>query len=732
MGFLKWFRRKYVKTPIIFQMDAAECGAVCLMIILAYHGRHITNADARKHCGISRDGSNAADIMSAARWYHCLSEAIMVDDLESLEEIIFPAVGYWKFEHFIVLEGIDLKKKIVYINDPAIGRYTMAFDAFSKGFTGFIVIITPENSFHKKGRPATHLMYFRNLLKRNRLSILFLIFTSTLVSLISIINPAYVKVFIDEILTKTTGSWPIIFLTSLIFTGIIWFTLFAIRNMVLLRMQTRFLNEAAVDFFHKLLKLPISFFAQRYTGDIANRLFSMDHIATFASGSSVLAIAELSTAICFSVILLLINLKLASICLAITFVNLIIVYYLGQHIWISSQRLISEKTHLYSLEINIFQSLEEIKCLGNEPHYFRKWLNLYTEASNVQTKIAMYGRFLWVLPNFLQSLILMISITLGSIFILKGEMTIGSLIAFQTIYFIVNHIFSIVLTAYESFQRLRADLARIQDVMLQQDDLRLSYGTIEDKIPSPETIDAISIKNVTFAYSELAEKPILDDISMTIERGSYTSIVGQNGAGKSTLIKLILGLYPPQEGLILINDFFLQSYTTTQLAKTIWYVDQDVCLFEGSVRDNLLFGKKNVPDEELHNALSIVFLDEELNKRGGLNCNLLENGRNLSGGQCQRLEIARALVYGADILIVDEATSALDYLNERIVIENLKAHDITIINISHRPEMFQYSDKIYVLEDGKISFEGKHEEALVFSKFYRHLIIEGQIDETFN
>lgn len=724
-----WFKKPFVKTPIILQMDAAECGAISLMIVLAYHGRHISNEEARKACGISRDGSNAADIMAATRQFGCVCEAVMMEETEDLDEVIFPAIAYWKFEHFIVVEGVDFIKDRVYINDPAIGRYFLSIKEFNKGFTGLLLIIAPNKHFVKTGRPTNHLLYFQGLLKRNIYPLLFIVYTAFIVSFLDVLDPSFTKILIDEILTKPQSSWPNVFITVMIGTLTLWGILFMLRNLNLLKLQTKFLIESAEDFFNKLLRLPMNFFSQRYVGDIANRLFSMDHIAQFASGSSILGVSETLSVVFLASVLFLINAKLALGCFLCSAINMTLIYFIGKEIWIRSQRLIAEGTGLYSLEINIFQSIEEIKCMGNEPHYFKKWVNLYSELTNIQMKILMYSQFIWLLPKLLHSIIIMVTISLGSYLIIKGEMTIGSLIAFQSIYFLINFLLEIILQAYESFQRLRADLARIQDVMIQKLDPRLSYGHSKtEKLPN-NSKNCLQLKDIVFAYSDLADTRIINHTNLEIKQGHYVSIVGKNGAGKSTLIKLILGLYEPWQGEIYLKNNLLKSYKPEEIAQIIWYIDQDTAFFEGTIRENLCFGKDGVSDSDLHKALTMVFIDEEISKRGGLNCQVLEKGKNFSGGQRQKLEIARAIVYGAEILILDEATSAMDYMNEKIVIENLKQNKITIINITHRPELFRYSDEIFVFQDGYFSHKGTHDDLVKNCVFYQNLL-EAEKDET--
>lgn len=690
-----------VRTPTLLQMEATECGAAALGSILGFHGAFIPLEALRLACGISRDGSRASNIVKAAKNYglHAYGLKAEIEDLETLKP---PYIVHWEFNHFIVVEKIT--RHSVYINDPATGPRKISFDKFDKSYTGVVLVFEKRDGFKKVGRPKSIFNIFKNRLKTIRANLSFLVLLTLFLIIPAIIIPGFSKIFIDNVLIQGVSNWIVPLLFGMLIVNLLQTLLVYLQNKYLLKLQIKLMLSMGAKFIWHLFHLPMPFFYQRFSGDIGDRVNANSDIAELLSTKLTSSIAGLFSMVVFAVILILINWMLAAIGIIIAAVNFIILWKITKKISNASRHLQQQQGRLTGIEMNGLQMIESIKATSGENDFFHRWAGHHAHIINANQRIALYNQMLMILPSLLTGTSNISILILGSWLIMRGQMTVGTLVAFQALLLNFMSPLRTLLQLGNKLQNIQGNLMRIDDV--------LNYP-IESKtlqIPQPTALNGgIKVRNITFGYAPL-DPPIIENFSMTIDAGQQIAIIGRTGCGKSTIAKLISSLYQPWSGQITLDNHLIETISDANLADTLAYVEQDIFLFEGSVRDNLTIWDDSLDDQQLYRALKMVEMSDVLAARGGLDCFIQENGKNFSGGQRQRLEIARALVKNPKILILDEATSALDPPLEKTIFNHLKQQGMTLIIITHRLSAIKDLDRIMMVEDGRIIHQGCHEE----------------------
>lgn len=711
-----------VKTPIVIQMENVECGAAALGIILSYYGKYISLDELRTVCKVTREGTKALHMVEAARHYGLQAQGAKVLNIQDLKTLSPPFIAFWEFNHFVVIEG--LKKDKIYINDPARGRYVIDEKQFDTSFTGVILLFSAGKNFKKdKRRPNFWLQYFLEL-RHSADGLVYIGFVSLFLILPGVIIPGFSKIFIDDILIKQYTGWFIPLLWGLALTGVLRGVLFYLQQIFLLKLNVKVLFLFSVRFVNTILKLPMAFFNHRYSGDLLERVSANDRIASFLTNELSTDFVNLLSSVFFAVILLLLSWPLALVSFFLIFLNIFVVTILGPKIQSLSYRYMRDISKLDALEINILSISEALKACSLEKASQKLLSSQYTDVVNAQQNLILSSRYFMNIPNALDMLSSIVILCLGALLIIKGHLSAGTLIAFQSIQMSFQAPIKSVLSFFESFQKIQADLARQQDVYKYPKDPNADMAL--DKLKVPEKTEKIygpiQISDVTFTYTDL-ETPTLKDISLLIEPSQSMAFIGISGSGKSSLLKLILGLLKPNQGSITLNNQHISEIHPFLYAQSIGYADQQPYIIEGSVEDNLLLYAQNKPtSEDMLDVLKRVNLYDDLMERKGLHTHLIEGGMNLSLGQCQRIEIARALLRNPSILIFDEATSALDRDIEAKIIHSILKTNITFLVASHRQDIFKKCDQILALEKGQIRGIGSHKSLLVQSPYYRELI----------
>lgn len=717
---LKFFRRKS-QTPSILQMEAVECGAATLAMILAHYGRIVSLEEARQACGVTRDGSKAINVVEAARHYGMEAEGLSVDDIESLKTLEPPYIVFWQFNHFIVVE--EISEDTVYVNDPAYGPDMLSYDEFNQGFTGIVLSMTPGKDFKKGGENPSIIEAIIRRFRRFEKPLYFIMIANLFLVIPGVIIPGFTKVFIDEILVRGLHHWLAPLLFGLGLTALMRAGLDLLQNLMMLRLRIKLALTSSAEFLWHVLHLPVSFFNQRFAGDIGERISANTRVATILSENVAMACISVISMMFYGIAMFFINVPLTVIIIFSAFLNFTVLYYVARKLADLSRRNLQITGRLGGFEMSGLQAIQNTKSMAMEDDFFKHWSGQHAHYINSAHNMSLIMQGLNIMPQLVNGLTQITLLCLGAYLVIEGHLTVGSLVALQTLMSSFTAPIQDLLGFGSELQTIQGDLSRLDDVLNHPVDARVAIkGKENSKIADSKP--SINLKNLTFGYSPV-DPPFVKDLSLKVKWGEHIALVGATGSGKSTLAKLLTGLYQPWEGEIAYQDHPLDHFAQAELAQMISFVDQDVFLFEGSVKENLTLWNENIPDEGLYQALQDVMMHEDLSYRGMLAAHVTEGGANFSGGQRQRLELARALVNNPRILVLDEATANLDSVTEKLIYDNLRKRACTLVVISHRISAIRDCDNIYVFDEGNIVEHGQH-AALMEKKGLYHALLQGE------
>lgn len=711
---------KVAKVPFIMQMEALECGAASLAMILAYYDKWIPLEQVRRDCGVSRDGSNALNVMRAARNYGLEATGYRYEPDYLRDNGTFPCIAHWEFNHFVVVDGFKNGK--VYLNDPARGTVTLPFEEFDEKFTGLCVLFSPSEKFEPGGKPKSTFEFAKKRLVGCSVAIAFVIAMNIISSLIGIINPVFSRIFMDRLLTGKDPDWHIPFIIVMAAFGCIQLISQFISTIYSRRIDGKMSIYGTTSYMWKVLNLPMDFFSQRYAGDILSRRAGNASI----SNSLIYTFAPMALNAFMMVFYLVVMLKnsviLTMIGISSIVINMLISRIISDHRVNISRIQMRDAGKLSSCTTAGIEMIETIKSSGAEDGYFQKWAGYQASVNTQKVKFAKLNQYLGSIPSLVSALTNTIVLAMGVYLVINGRFTIGMITAFQGFLSSFSAPASTFISTGQTMQELRTDMERIEDVMEypEDDNGAARYTTGEGGYKKLRGV--VEMKNVTFGYSKLAD-PLIKDFSLKLERGSRVAFVGESGCGKSTLSKLLSGLYSPWEGEILFDGRPMNDIDRSVFTGSLAVVDQDIIMFEDTISSNIRMWDDSIKEFEVIAAARDAQIHEDIMTRdGGYEYRMIEGGKDFSGGQRQRMEIARVLAQDPTIVILDEATSALDAKTEYDVVNAIKERGITCIVIAHRLSTIRDCDEIIVLKHGEVVDRGTHEELYAKGGYYKELV----------
>jgi NHLM bacteriocin system ABC transporter peptidase/ATP-binding protein len=713
-------RRGRRSTPTVIQMEAVECGAATLAMILGYYGRFVPLEELRIACGVSRDGAKASSVVAVARSYGLIAQGFQME-AERLADVRKPAIIYWAFQHFMVLEGFSKRfgRTRVAVNDPATGPRQIDWAEFDSGFTGIVLTFTPGPEFRTGGHRtgvAEALLARRQPTGR---ALLLVLIASLLLVVPGLVVPAFSKVFIDDILSGASPRYLIPLLIVMITTVAVAGGLTALQRHYMLRIETRIGLTSGARFVRHLLRLPVEFFLQRQPAELESRVSANNVVAEILSRDLATTMVNLMLVAFYAALLFYYDAMLAAIGVAMALLNVAVWRWVARARMDAVQATRNDRGKLSGTTFNTIRLIETIKATGAEPDAFARWAGYLAKVVTARQRTGIPTAIVTVVPPLIAMVNTGLILLIGGLQVTSGALSLGLLVAFQILLASLNAPITQLTNLGERLQDIMAELTRLHDVEKYPEDR--SFTTPHLAISS-RLAGSLAFENVSFGYSPLAE-PVVRDVSFTIAPGRHVAIVGHSGSGKSTVGKLAAGLYAPRSGQILLDGIPREQIPREVVAASVSYVSQDMYLFEDTVRNNLSLWDDTVSDDAIVQALRDAAIYDVISQRpGGIYSMVDEAGRNFSGGQRQRLELARALVSEPALVILDEATSALDPDTERRVVDSLRRRGSGCLIMAHRLSTVRAADQILVLHDGVPVERGRHPDLLALGGHYAALI----------
>lgn len=710
---------KVSKVPVILQLEALECGAACLAMVLAYYNKWVALEQVRIDCGVSRNGSNAKNILTAARNYGLTAQGYKLELEDIKEEGEFPCIIHWNFNHFVVLNGFRHNKAV--INDPARGTVEVSMEEFDNAFTGICLMFEPSESFVPTGKKKSTLDFARKRLKGTKEAMVFTVIVSLITALIGVINPVFSRIFMDNLITGLNPDWIYPFFIFFVSFSIIQIVLTGMNDIYSLKIQGKLSIKANSQYMWHVLRMPVEFFSQRMSGDIAGRKSTNETIASTLIGTLAPTVLNMIMMIIYLVIILRYSVILSLIGIGGMALNLGVNQYIVSKRINISRVAMRDAAKLSSTTVAGIEMIESIKASGAENGFFQKWAGYQASVNTQNIKTIRLNTYLGIIPSIVSIIVNMLILGIGLYMIIQGNFTVGMLFAFQTMLSSFMAPVGQLANAGTMIREMRTNMERIEDVMEYPTDVE--YSNKKEDISYDKLSGKIELRNITFGYSKL-EKPLIENFSIKIEPGQKIAFVGSSGCGKSTLAKLISGLYKPWSGEIIFDEKPAEEIDRNIITGSLAVVDQDITLFEDTIANNIKMWDSSIEDYEMIMASRDASLHEDIMQReNGYQYKIMEGGKDFSGGQRQRMEIARVLAQDPTIIIMDEATSALDAKTEYQVVSAIKDRGITCIVIAHRLSTIRDCDEIIVMDNGKIVERGKHEELMELNGKYKELIM---------
>ena len=705
--------KRKVTTPIVLQMHATECGAACVGSVLGYFGRWAPLTELREKCEVSRDGSSAASIARAARHYglECNGLSVRAEQLRKLE---LPLILFWQFSHFVVLEGFD--SDAFHLNDPASGRRRVAADEFARSYSGIALRFQRGPDFKPGGERPALFKQLRILLRESRGVLAVAIACALMLTLLTLVVPESLRVFVDDVLASR-GAWGGL-VAALLGAGIVVYVLSLLKSRFLRRLATRISVIGYDQTLSRMLRLPVEFFAHRLVGDLTDRVSSIDRIARNLTDRFLVLLIDMAMSAVLLVAMLTYDVLLTLVVVLLALLHGGLARAFDSLRAVRSQAMRREQGLLIGVGMQMLNHADNLRMTGSDDRFFARWSGQQARELHARQLYSELGSVNTALPGLIAMFRAAAILGLGGGLVLAGQMTLGTLVGF----YILAEMFLAPVGRFLEFadrrQALETDLKRLADIDRTAEDPSTGNrrdpesGSIATFNGRLQLAGQLELRDVTFGFNK-SRPPLLKDFNLAIQPGQRVAVVGPSGSGKSTLARLAAGVYRPWSGEVRFDGHPREDIPEEVLRRSISMVDQEVVLFSGSLRDNITLWNPAVPDEPIIAAARDARIHDEILKRPlGYATPVEEGGVNFSGGQRQRLEIARALAGNPTVLILDEATSALDAATEEAIDDALRRRGVSCLIVAHRLSTVRDCDEIIVLEGGVAVQRGTHEELI--------------------
>lgn len=713
-----------VKTPTVLQMEGVECGAAALSIILGYYGKFVPLEKLRIVCGVSRDGLKATNILKAAREFGLEAKGY-AKSIEKLMQLEMPAIIFWNFNHFLVIEGFTKDK--VYLSDPAQGRYYVSHEEFNDAFTGVVLILKPGENFERGNEKKGLLNSLASRVANSKLSLTYIILASLFLVIPGLIIPSFTKIFIDKYLVNSISEFimPLLLVMGgilIVNSGLVY-----LQQYYLLRLETKLALTTSSKFLWHVFHLPMAFFTQRYSGEIGNRVTLNDKVAKLLSGDLANAALNAIVVLFYAILMFSYDVVLTIIGISMATLNILALQYVSRARKDGNRRFINENGKLLGTTTSGISMIETLKASGRENDFFTTWTGYLAKVMNVQQELGWLTTRLNIIPPLLMSLTTTIVLGTGAMRVMDGQMTLGMLVAFLFLMHNFMEPVNQLVNVGRLLQETEGDMGRIDDVLnyelsVEFEDKNSKIEVNKSEVNFNKLTGYFEMKNITFGYNTTMPA-LIENFSLSLKPGSRVALVGGSGSGKSTVARLASGLYEPWKGEILFDSKLRKDIPREVITESVAVIDQEVLIFKGSIQENIAFWDSKIPEKHIiQSAKDAAIHDVIASRNNAYDSEVIERGANFSGGQRQRLEIARALALNPTILVMDEATSALDPKSEKKVMDNIKKRGCTCLIVAHRLSTIIDCDEIIVMEFGKIVERGTHQDLLKLEGVYAKLI----------